>query len=345
MESLSDYDEFHEFSGDEILEQLNSDLIKESEILDEETDFALECEEVEVNRPVFVDEEDLFIDEELEIHEKLNETKEINAADVKVIEKNQRQENVPTSSPSDRAANSLLRKTIAELERALTDTNKLLTVRDAENNKVRTQLMSLEKDLEAEQLRCKGLEESLTEKNEIINDLEKTIENDRKETESLKLWVENNKEATTIDFVKETICATPEEIDKIREINIEQEKQILDLKMKLATYVEMAEKANNETVKQKQLAQNDPRSKCRHLKKERDLQTKLRMKFMRDAFFYFMIDYHAEEQLRAIIAILEYEDKRQDIIIESHRMRQKGRKFSVSQVSSRKLTFVQEEHR
>lgn len=50
MESLSDYDEFHEFSGDEILEQLNSDLIKESEILDEETDFALECEEVELGK-------------------------------------------------------------------------------------------------------------------------------------------------------------------------------------------------------------------------------------------------------------------------------------------------------
>ncbi|XP_065063651.1 putative autophagy-related protein 11 [Rhopilema esculentum] len=357
MEALTSY-ESYDISEEEVMKQLNSDLIKESEILDEEELIwqPPEFEEDIEGRPGFSNE--LHADEEINAlkvkRNENNETKEPTKADVcestltategysiKVEVQN-------TGSPVDRAANSLLRRTISELERALNDTNKLLLVRDTENSKVRAQLMLIEKKYEEELERRKALEFADEEKGQIITSLEERLKNEKKEVESLKLWIENNKDENTMNFVKETICATPEEIDKIREINIEQEKKILELKMRLreSEIAREKEKIKLEDSKQRlpSISSND-KTKCKNVQKEQNLQMKLRMKFMRDAFFYFMIDYHAEEQLRAILAILEYEDRRQDIIFEAHKMRQEGRKFSVSQVSSRKFTFVQEEHR
>ena len=352
MEFAGHY-ESYKFSEDELIKQLDENVtMKESEILDE-YDGNIQLKENEEDRPVFLD--DLFIDESISslrqiMDDENAETKETGKADVQNGVERSKKESLMRGSPIDKAANSLLRRTISELERALNDTNKLLSVRDAENSKVRAQLMAMERNYEEEKSRCKTLEEMVEEKNMIINELERRLENEKNEIETLKLWIENNKGDSMLDYVKETICATPEEIDKIREMNIEQEKQILELKMRLRE-LELEkqrekEKTNNEITKLKTPLPNDQKTKCRSvIQKEQNLQMKLRMKFMRDAFFYFMIDYHAEEQLRAILAILEYEDRRKDIIFESHKMRQQGRKFSVSQVSSRKFTFVQEEHR
>lgn len=352
MESVGDYEPYT-FSEGDLIERLNANMtMRESEILDED-DQMRQLNENEEDRPVFID--DLFIDEstyfvEQIIGENSIETMETSKADVQADEESNKKEFTTRSSPVDKAANSLLRRTIMELERALNDTNKLLAVRDAETSKVRAQLVAVERDYEEEKLKCKTLEEALESKNVIISELEGRLESEKQEIATLKQWVENNKGENTLDYVKETICATPDEIDKIREINIEQEKQILELKLKLRD-MELekqreGEKTKSEITKFKTPSSSDQKMKCRSVvQREQTLQMKLRMKFMRDAFFYFMIDYHAEEQLRAILAILEYEDRRKDIIFESHKMRQQGRKFSVSQVSSRKFTFVQEERR
>ena len=353
MESVGDYEPYT-FSEGDLIERLSADMtLRESEILDED-DQMRQLKVDEEDRPVFID--DLFIDERTYFAEQITgencvETKEASKADVQDDKEDISKKELTTrSSPIDKAANSLLRRTIMELERALSDTNKLLAVRDAETSKVRAQLVAVERDYEEERLKCKTLEETLENKDAIINELEARLENGKQEIATLKLWVENNKRENSLDYVKETICATPDEIDKIREMNIEQEKQILELKMMLRE-MELEkkrekEKTKNEMAKLKTPLSSDQKTKCRTaVQREQTLQMKLRMKFMRDAFFYFMIDYHAEEQLRAILAILEYEDRRKDIIFESHKMRQQGRKFSVSQVSSRKFTFVQEEHR
>ena len=76
-----------------------------------------------------------------------------------------------------------------------------------------------------------------------------------------------------------------------------------------------------------------------------DLQDNLRIKFLRDAFFYYMIGFHPDEQINAILAILEYGDRRQEFVMEAHTMRKLGKKFNVSQVSSRGHSFVQEQFR
>ena len=354
MEGAGDYESYG-FSEDELIERLNSSIeMRESEILDEdeESKERSQLKENDANRPVFLD--DLFIDESINalnqiMDDETDETKEAIPADVQGGGDKSRKDLGKRSNPIDKAANSLLRRTISELERALNDTNKLLAVRDAENGRVRTQLTTVEKNYEEERLKCVKLEETVDGKEMIITELEAELGKQKTEIQTLKLWVENNKSERAIDCIKETICATPEEIDRIREINIEQEKQILELKMKLRE-IEM-ERQREKTKTRKEMVTADtnfliePKLKCKNVQKEQNLQMKLRMKFMRDAFFYFMIDYHAEEQLRAILAILEYEDRRTDIIFESHKMRQQGRKFSVSQVSSRKFTFVQEEHR
>ena len=66
------------------------------------------------------------------------------------------------------------------------------------------------------------------------------------------------------------------------------------------------------------------------------------MKFMRDAFFYYMIGFHSDEQINAILAILDYGDKRQDFVLEAHKLKKSGKKFNVSKVSTRGLTFEQQ---
>ena len=76
-----------------------------------------------------------------------------------------------------------------------------------------------------------------------------------------------------------------------------------------------------------------------------DLQDVLRIKFLRDAFFYYMIGFHPDEQINAILAILEYGDRRQELVREAHDMRKLGKNFNVSQVSSRGHSFVQEQIR
>lgn len=352
MESGVDYVSYS-FTNEELIKRLDSN-IKESEILDED-DEVKEMSRLngnEEDRPVFLD--DLFIDENVEalkeiMDDETDGTKEPESADVQEEVEKIKKEYTIRGSPIDKAANSLLRRTISELERALNDTNKLLAVRDAENSKVRSQLLIMERNFEDEKLKCKQLEETMEEKELMITELETRLEKEKKESEKLHLWIENNKSEQRLDYVRETICATPEEIDKIREINIEQERKILELKMKLREFELERQREKDRTLNDISKAGSAPSSelkmKCKNVQKEQNLQMKLRMKFMRDAFFYFMIDYHAEEQLRAILAILEYEDRRKDIIFESHKMRQQGRKFSVSQVSSRQFTFVQEEHR
>ena len=72
-----------------------------------------------------------------------------------------------------------------------------------------------------------------------------------------------------------------------------------------------------------------------------ELHARLQMKFMRDAFFYYMIGFHSDEQINAILAILDYGDKRQDFVLEAHKLKKSGKKFNVSKVSTRELTFVQ----
>lgn len=118
-------------------------------------------------------------------------------------------------------------------------------------------------------------------------------------------------------------------------------KEVLELKMELLEkdeYIKEIRKNNPDDVFGKALV-----VKTSDRNTESEQHSQLKLKFLRDAFFYFMIDFHSEEQIKAILAVLAYGDQREDVIIQAHRMRQRGKKFTVKEVSSRGLAFLHEE--
>ena len=237
-------------------------------------------------------------------------------------------------------SNSLLRATICELERALTDTRRLLLVRDKESATLRQELEKARKDLHREQQVRKKLERESESKEE----KRRKEENEKsKLTEEIKELKEKLRE-----FENPQQSSDPEEIvpccSSMHEL-VELQRKLKETEQQLADF-----KVNNQLLgsEQKFLATmpqlpNGSATPKNHKQTQREMQTQLKLKFLRDAFFYYMIDFHADEQMRAILAILDYEDRRHNIIIESHKMKRQGKKFTVTEVSSRSLTFVQEE--
>jgi len=232
-------------------------------------------------------------------------------------------------------SNSLLRATICELERALKDTRRLLFERDKENSVLRQDLEKARKDLHKEAQGRKKLE----------------VENESKAEKARKDEIEKSKLRDEIEELKEKLLefenpiesGDPDEIvpccSSMHEL-VEIQRKLKEAEAKLEEF-----KVNNQTTDEKAIAtrQNAGSATKTHKQAQKEIQTQLKMKFLRDAFFYFMIDFHADEQLKAILAILGYEDRREDIIIESHKMKRQGKKFTVKEVSSRSLTFVHEE--
>ena len=237
-------------------------------------------------------------------------------------------------------SNSLLRATICELERALTDTRRLLLVRDKESATLRQELEKARKDLHREQQVRKKLEresESKEEKRRKDENEKSKLAEEIKELKEKLREFENPQQGSDPEEIV-PCCSSMHELVELQRKLKETEKQLTDFK------------ANNQFLnsEQKILATmpqfpNKSASPKNHRQTQREMQTQLKLKFLRDAFFYYMIDFHADEQMRAILAILDYEDRRHEIIIESHKMKRQGKKFTVTEVSSRSLTFVQEE--
>ena len=125
-------------------------------------------------------------------------------------------------------------------------------------------------------------------------------------------------------------------------------KELLELKMELVEKDEIIkeiQKNNPEGVLENAMVstQDWKAKEKREKAAESDQHNQLKLKFLRDAFFYFMIDFHSEEQIKAILAVLSYGDQREDVIHQAYRMRQRGKKFAVKEVSSRGLAFLHEE--
>ena len=239
-------------------------------------------------------------------------------------------------------SNSLLRATICELERALKDTRRLLFERDKESSALRQEVERARKDLYREQQARKKLElenESNAENSRKEENDKSKLREEINELREKLLEYENPQQGGDPEEIV-PCCSSMHELVELQRKLKETEKQLEDFKV------------NNQggSGEQKVIATRHQatggtgaNSKAPHKQAQREIQTQLKMKFLRDAFFYYMIDFHADEQIKAILAILDYEDRREDIIIESHKMRRQGKKFTVTEVSSRSLTFVQEE--
>lgn len=238
-------------------------------------------------------------------------------------------------------SNSLLRATICELERALKDTRRLLFERDKESSALRQEVERTRKDLYREQQARKKLElenESNAEKSRKEENEKSKLREEINVLREKLLEFENPQQGGDSEEIV-PCCSSMHELVELQRKLKETEKQLEDFKVN-----------NQGGSDQKAIATRHQASggtganaKVHHKQAQREIQTQLKMKFLRDAFFYYMIDFHADEQIKAILAILDYEDRREDIIIESHKMRRQGKKFTVTEVSSRSLTFVQEE--
>ena len=125
-------------------------------------------------------------------------------------------------------------------------------------------------------------------------------------------------------------------------------KELLELKMELVekdAIIKEIRKNNPEDVLENAIVSvHGWKAKEKRVQAEPDEHNQLKLKFLRDAFFYFMIDFHSEEQMKAILAVLSYGDQREDVIYQAYRMRQRGKKFTVKEVSSRELAFLHEEN-
>ena len=237
-------------------------------------------------------------------------------------------------------SNSLLRATICELERALKDTRRLLFERDKESTALRLEVEKTRKDLYTEQQARKKLElekESNAEKfRREENEKSKLREEINELREKLREFENPQQGGDPEEIVP--CCSSMHELVELQRKLKETEKQLEDFKSN--NQVGSDQKA---IASRHQATGSTGATSKTHKQTQRELQTQLKMKFLRDAFFYYMIDFHADEQIKAILAILDYEDRREDIVIESHKMRRQGKKFTVTEVSSRSLTFVQEE--
>lgn len=227
-------------------------------------------------------------------------------------------------------SNSLLRATICELERALTDTRRLLLDRDKRITELRSELEKTRKELNKEQKQTKKLS---ADSNALSESHQKEIEKLTREVRELTEKLEK-KDKTVTEDGDEIIpcCSSMHELIETQQKLKQTEQELKDFKV------------NNQITSEKRFCNESDYGHCpkTHKQSQIELQTQLRLKFLRDAFFYYMIDFHSEEQMKAILAILDYDDRRHDIIIESHNMRRQGKRFTVTEVSSRSLTFVQQ---
>ena len=294
--------------------------------------------------------------------------------------------------------NSLLRTTIEELERALSNSNTLLIKRDKKIQDLRKHNNELKKSLSEELENSAQLKLLLLEKEAVVSEKEATIASYQTEIErlnqeisDLRLYQLNNME----DF---SISCDPSNLDNSVETDLLGDQDITSSQnankesAPLSRTQSSCSRKETPSCKSKRMSSPDatlsqktspctssvtPKSSVASKMKTRqgtlsksspftkspispmspqsgkvgnnpdnvsssELHARLQMKFMRDAFFYYMIGFHSDEQINAILAILDYGDKRQDFVLEAHKLKKSGKKFNVSKVSTRGLTFVQD---
>ena len=277
-------------------------------------------------------------------------------------------------------SNSLLRSTINELEKALSDSNLLLTKRDLEIQELRKQNNELQNDFENEVESHSQLKLMFLEKEALLAEREKSIEslNDQintltDELNEIRLNKWNNEESFSWNGSIESHESSDDSIvinglfsdnmnnykpkcrykSKIESSNVrlspENDRKFQSNSKRKCPRSQHKRDNKSDTINTNEINMKNFESK-EYLKKtvrdeklsQSELHAHLRMKFMRDAFFYYMIGFHPDEQINAILAILDYGDKRQDFVLEAHKMKKTGKKINVSKISTRGLTFVQE---
>lgn len=295
-----------------------------------------------------------------------------------------------TSGKDKRASmtNNLLRTTIEELERALSNSNTLLVKRDQKIQDLRKRNNELKKSLSEEVESSAQMKLLLLEKEAVVSEKEATIatyqtEIDRlcQEINDLRLYKLNNIQdfsiscdpsnldnsvetdllgdqdnkpsCTVTTKTTNTNTSTPHRQNKHDNVSMTSSKRSFSPISSTSTPGSGSKvgtsRLSSGTISKSSSFSSPLMSPPQGGKvsnpdavSSTELHARLQMKFMRDAFFYYMIGFHSDEQINAILAILDYGDKRQDFVLEAHKLKKSGKKFNVSKVSTRGLTFEQQ---
>ena len=293
-----------------------------------------------------------------------------------------------TSGKDKRASmtNNLLRTTIEELERALSNSNTLLVKRDQKIQDLRKRNNELKKSLSEEVESSAQMKLLLLEKEAVVSEKEATIatyqtEIDRlcQEINDLRLYKLNNIQdfsiscdpsnldnsvetdllgdnkpsCTVTTKTTNTNTSTPHRQNKHDNVSMTSSKRSFSPIASTSTPGSGSKvgtsRLSSGTISKSSSFSSPLMSPPQGGKvsnpdavSSTELHARLQMKFMRDAFFYYMIGFHSDEQINAILAILDYGDKRQDFVLEAHKLKKSGKKFNVSKVSTRGLTFEQQ---
>lgn len=231
----------------------------------------------------------------------------------------------------------LLRGTVSELERALRDSRVLLKTRDAEITGLRKEVEKSREQIHKEQMKWQRKSTLAEERGREILELKKRLHDFKKANDELQERIkESESPCSESDDAVFACCSSMKELIKLK----------MELAKKDENLAEIQKNNCVDDVEGMALVAKEgwkPAVTSRKVAEDCDRHNQLKLKFLRDAFFYFMIDFHSEEQIKAILAVLAYGDQRENVILQAFRMRQRGKKFAVKEVSSRGLSFLHEE--
>ena len=223
---------------------------------------------------------------------------------------------------TDDNVGSLVRAAVSELESALQDSRQLLAERESELASTRKQLESCRHQMAQEILKKTEISMSLENSRSHALKLEELVEKWQDELQAARAQEEKAKtllaqEVTRNDTTTELVRQLRAQNDELTADN-----RRLNEALRLALQRQRERGSSSESVRSSGPAVRLPSSPAgRTTSPDPDVN----MMFLKDAVFSYMTDRHPEDQVRAIVAILDFTAKQRKQIY--YCLQQKGLKF------------------
>ena len=216
----------------------------------------------------------------------------------------------------DEEVGSLVRHAVSELESALQESRRLLSERERELTVVRKELDKYRQQVAKEILRKTEISAALDQSRTHALRLESLVERWQQELRESKSHEEKAKQlATEVTTDNERMRASLKETEaRNKELTVENSRLSQELenqKKKLSAF---------RHGQQAQSAKTESRSSTRSPDPD------VNLKFLRKAVYHYLTGYHADEQIKVIVAILDFNPQQRKSIYD--RQQQRGGWFS-----------------
>ena len=186
---------------------------------------------------------------------------------------------------------SLLRGTVNQLEDALRESRELLLQKDEELERTHEEVEKCRDQVTKEIVKKTKLAQSLDETEQQARELEGILQEWQLELRESVLQRERAEKLLKDEKGKH--ARTREELDRIKQVLANKEKEGEQLKAQLATLRSSARASLPAVRKVKSEADSDGMDSSR-------------LNFLKQAVYHYLVDYHAEEQVRAIVSMLDF---------------------------------------